>query len=220
MMETFFGSVSHHLAVLATSLDRYTAAEELFAEALAMHERLRARPLIARTQHEWAAMLLRRGEAGDLQRALPLLDAIMGDPILAQRAKGEPPDRWHVEWVFDDVSEARTMIKGGDALEAARGTSADEMAASEKWLGDCLYAASGERDSATAERKQASCMRQYQARVAASNEAFDASLRARNPEWGLRDLDAVVAEAEGHGFALESVTPMPANNLSVVLRKV
>ena len=62
--------------------------------------------------------------------------------------------------------------------------------------------------------------RQKEVETAASNEAFDANLKSRNPEWGLRDLDAVVAEAEGHGFALESVTPMPANNLSVVLRKV
>lgn len=55
--------------------------------------------------------------------------------------------------------------------------------------------------------------------TAPSNEAFDESLKARDPEWGLRDLEEVVAEAEAHGFALESVIEMPANNLSVVLRK-
>ncbi|HYJ52429.1 MAG TPA: DUF938 domain-containing protein [Allosphingosinicella sp.] len=61
--------------------------------------------------------------------------------------------------------------------------------------------------------------RQTGVETAPSNEAFDESLRARDPEWGLRNLEDVVAEAETHGFALESVTPMPANNLSVVLRK-
>lgn len=61
--------------------------------------------------------------------------------------------------------------------------------------------------------------RQAGVETAPSNEAFDESLRNRNPDWGLRDLDAVVAEGEANGFALESVTPMPANNLSVVLRK-
>ena len=61
--------------------------------------------------------------------------------------------------------------------------------------------------------------RQAGVETAPSNEAFDADLRARNPEWGLRELEEVVAEAEGRGFRLESVTPMPANNLSVVLRK-
>ncbi|TMJ19562.1 MAG: DUF938 domain-containing protein [Alphaproteobacteria bacterium] len=61
--------------------------------------------------------------------------------------------------------------------------------------------------------------RQSGVETAPSNEAFDESLKARDGEWGLRNLEDVVAEAEGHGFALESVTPMPANNLSVVLRK-
>lgn len=54
---------------------------------------------------------------------------------------------------------------------------------------------------------------------APSNVAFDQSLRSRNPEWGVRHLDAVCEEAGAHGFMLESVVPMPANNLSVVLRK-
>lgn len=61
--------------------------------------------------------------------------------------------------------------------------------------------------------------RQAEVETAPSNEAFDADLRARNPEWGVRDLEEVVAEAEAHGFGLERVTPMPANNLSVALRK-
>jgi hypothetical protein len=55
--------------------------------------------------------------------------------------------------------------------------------------------------------------------TAPSNEAFDQSLKGRNPDWGLRDLDDVAAEAEKNGLRLESVTPMPANNLSVAFRK-
>jgi SAM-dependent methyltransferase len=55
--------------------------------------------------------------------------------------------------------------------------------------------------------------------TAPSNEAFDAGLRARDPAWGLRKLEDVVAEAEKRGLCLEAVTEMPANNLSVVLRK-
>ena len=55
--------------------------------------------------------------------------------------------------------------------------------------------------------------------TAPSNIAFDADLKARNPEWGLRQLEDVVSEGEAHGFRLEQVLPMPANNLSVVLRK-
>jgi hypothetical protein len=52
--------------------------------------------------------------------------------------------------------------------------------------------------------------------TAPSNEAFDASLRARNPEWGVRDLGEVEAVAGPVGLALAEVVPMPANNLSVV----
>ena len=55
--------------------------------------------------------------------------------------------------------------------------------------------------------------------TAPSNEAFDASLRARDPEWGLRTLEEVTAEAERNGFTLEQAVPMPANNLSVMFRK-
>ena len=56
--------------------------------------------------------------------------------------------------------------------------------------------------------------------TAPSNEAFDASLRERNPAWGVRDLDDVTALAESCGFAREEVIPMPANNHSVIFRRV
>lgn len=55
--------------------------------------------------------------------------------------------------------------------------------------------------------------------TAPSNEAFDASLKARNPDWGLRDLDEVATLAGRHGLALEEVVEMPANNLIVVFRR-
>jgi hypothetical protein len=53
--------------------------------------------------------------------------------------------------------------------------------------------------------------------TAASNEAFDATLRARDPAWGVRDLGDVTACAREHGFDLSEVIEMPANNLTVVL---
>jgi hypothetical protein len=56
--------------------------------------------------------------------------------------------------------------------------------------------------------------------TAPSNEAFDADLRARNPEWGLRDLQDVEALATRHGFGPAETVAMPANNLSVVFRAV
>ncbi|PWV80650.1 DUF938 domain-containing protein [Halomonas sp. A11-A] len=52
--------------------------------------------------------------------------------------------------------------------------------------------------------------------TAPSNAAFDASLRRRDPRWGVRDLETVVAEATCRGLELARVVEMPANNLSVV----
>jgi len=57
------------------------------------------------------------------------------------------------------------------------------------------------------------------AHTAPSNEAFDRSLRQQNPEWGVRDLEAVTALAHAHGFAEPIIEAMPANNLSLVFRK-
>lgn len=58
------------------------------------------------------------------------------------------------------------------------------------------------------------------AHTADSNAAFDAGLRAENPAWGVRDLEAVGELAGRNGFHLDSVIEMPANNLSVIWRRV
>ncbi len=55
--------------------------------------------------------------------------------------------------------------------------------------------------------------------AAPSNQDFDASLRGRNPLWGVRDLTEVSRLAERHGLALGETVPMPANNLSVIFRR-
>jgi len=52
-----------------------------------------------------------------------------------------------------------------------------------------------------------------------TNQIFDRDLRSRDPRWGLRDLDAVVQCAADHRLAFERVVEMPANNLSVILRR-
>ena len=55
--------------------------------------------------------------------------------------------------------------------------------------------------------------------TAPSNEAFDASLKSRDPSWGIRDMAEVAAEAAKHGFALDEIVPMPANNFSLIFRR-
>ncbi len=53
----------------------------------------------------------------------------------------------------------------------------------------------------------------------ASNAAFDADLRARDPSWGMRDLDEISGLASQFGFQAPERIAMPANNLSVVFRR-
>lgn len=55
--------------------------------------------------------------------------------------------------------------------------------------------------------------------TAQSNLAFDASLKARNPAWGLRDVEDVDAAGADQGFARTDLIEMPANNLSLVYRR-
>ncbi|MGP1629674.1 MAG: DUF938 domain-containing protein [Giesbergeria sp.] len=52
--------------------------------------------------------------------------------------------------------------------------------------------------------------------TAPGNLAFDASLRERNPAWGLRSLSAVQQEARAAGLQLHERHAMPANNLLLV----
>lgn len=54
--------------------------------------------------------------------------------------------------------------------------------------------------------------------TAQSNANFDESLQKQNPQWGVRNLEDVVALANHHQFQLQKVVSMPANNLSVILR--
>ena len=55
--------------------------------------------------------------------------------------------------------------------------------------------------------------------TAPSNADFDASLRAGNPEWGVRDIDDLGALAERAGLHLAEAVPMPANNFVLVFTR-
>lgn len=61
--------------------------------------------------------------------------------------------------------------------------------------------------------------RETEVPLAPSNAAFDASLQARDPAWGLRDRDAVTALAKAHGLTLTLRADMPANNISLLFRR-
>jgi hypothetical protein len=57
------------------------------------------------------------------------------------------------------------------------------------------------------------------AHTAPSNEAFDQSLKSRDPSWGVRDVADVAREAQRKGFALMEIEEMPANNLCVIFTR-
>ncbi|MFL5059927.1 MAG: DUF938 domain-containing protein [Xanthobacteraceae bacterium] len=61
--------------------------------------------------------------------------------------------------------------------------------------------------------------RRFGQHTADSNAVFDAQLRATDPQWGVRDLEAVLDVACRHGIGAQEIVAMPANNFTLVLRK-
>ncbi len=55
--------------------------------------------------------------------------------------------------------------------------------------------------------------------TASSNAAFDQSLKERNPEWGVRNLEDVIEAAKTQDLTFKEIYQMPANNLSVVFQR-
>ena len=55
--------------------------------------------------------------------------------------------------------------------------------------------------------------------TAPSNLAFDESLKSRDPQWGIRDIEEVDALAKSNGFERSARHAMPANNLTLVYRR-
>ncbi len=56
--------------------------------------------------------------------------------------------------------------------------------------------------------------------ISRTNDLFDSSLKIKNKSWGVRDLGAVSKEATNNGFVREDLIRMPANNFSVIYRKL
>ena len=53
-----------------------------------------------------------------------------------------------------------------------------------------------------------------------SNYFFDNSLKMKNDLWGIRDIEEVTEEAKKNGFFQEDIISMPANNFSIIFRKI
>jgi DNA-binding SARP family transcriptional activator len=91
------GSASRLLGILAAAMRSWELAEGHFIDALAMHERMGARPWVARTQLAYAEMLLGRRRRGDRARARGLLAEAaaiadeLGMGVVAGRARELAP---------------------------------------------------------------------------------------------------------------------------------
>jgi tetratricopeptide (TPR) repeat protein len=91
------GAAARLLGILAAAMHSWETAERHFISALEMHERMGARPWVARTQLAYAEMLLTRRQRGDKARARELLaDAVLiadalGMGVVAQRARDLVP---------------------------------------------------------------------------------------------------------------------------------
>src|SRR4030095_4389871 len=72
-----YGAASRYLGMLAATMARWDDAEQHFQEALTMHTRTGARPWLAHTQHDYATMLLARGEPEGQTQAMTLLEAAL-----------------------------------------------------------------------------------------------------------------------------------------------
>lgn len=112
-----FGAASHYLGLLATVMRRWDAAATHLEAALHLHERLGARPWLARSQLALARMLALRGAPDDGPRIRGLLDAVretaaaLGMGRLAQELAG-----------VESVLDLRQPLAEPAAMPAADGS--------------------------------------------------------------------------------------------------
>ena len=89
----WLGSAAYYLGLLSTTLAHWEDAAQHFEHALQVNARIALRPSLAHTQHDYARMLLLRGDRRDRQRALELLNQSLdtaqelGMNMLAERAQ-------------------------------------------------------------------------------------------------------------------------------------
>jgi len=51
------------------------------------------------------------------------------------------------------------------------------------------------------------------------NRSFDADLRAENPRWGIRSIEALTEVAQDNGISAPEIVAMPSNNFCLIFKK-
>jgi len=113
-----------------------------------------------------------------------------------------------------DASKSEWPIERADAMLCVNMTHISPRAASEG-----LFAAAGRLLPAGAPLVIYGPFLEADIETTQSNLDFDASLKSRNPEWGLRDLSWIDGLATANGLIRKARHAMPANNLTLVYRK-
>jgi class 3 adenylate cyclase len=96
------GIVAHYLALLEHVLHRYDDADASFEEALHVHEHMEAPFFVAWTKTAWAALLVDRGQDGDLERARALVTEAL--PVALDGGFGDVAQ--HAQALFDQIDAA------------------------------------------------------------------------------------------------------------------
>ncbi len=113
-----------------------------------------------------------------------------------------------------DASGAEWPVDRADAMLCVNMTHISPRAASEG-----LFAAAGRMLAPGAPLLIYGPFLEADVETTQSNLDFDASLKARNPAWGLRELAWIDELADANGLARTARHAMPANNLTLVYRK-
>jgi hypothetical protein len=113
----YYGPVAHFLGMLATTLDRLDRAEAHFEAAIRFNLAMGATPCLNRTRVWYASMLLRRGLAGDSDRADELLDsAIASADTLCMKGVAEAARELKMR---PEATDSTAKLRGSDRLAHA-----------------------------------------------------------------------------------------------------
>lgn len=122
-----------------------------------------------------------------------------------------PARRFNViedDWAFEDLPARISAVAAINLIHIAPWAVAEALiagAGNTLQTGDVLY--------------MYGPYKQKGAHTAPSNAAFEMSLKRQNPEWGVRDLEAVMDLADKAGFSDLDIVGMPANNFSLIFTK-
>lgn len=117
-----------------------------------------------------------------------------------------------------DATSAEWDVRAGDNITAITSANVVHIAPWATCMG--IVAGAGRILSAGGVLHFYGPFKRGDAHITDSNANFDATLRAHDPAWGIRNLDDIEALATAAGLELDQVIEMPANNYSVVFKRL